>query len=318
LPKTVHPWVDGQTGPLDDAAVVRPEGAARSLVLTIDVITPIVDDPRAFGEIAAANAMSDVYAMGGGAELALAFVGFPSDKLPLEVLGEILAGLGDAAARGRCTIVGGHTISDMEPKAGLAVVGSVDPRFVWSHRSAREGQALVLTKALGTGVVGQAVRAGVADPAMVQRAIAQMTRLNDRACEVGREVGATSCTDVTGFGLLGHLRNILEASGLSAVVSAGAVPFIEGAPELVRSGLVPGGSKRNLARAEEITDFTATIDDAIRLLLSDAQTSGGLLLTVPETRLGEALARLHDAGDVTSRAIGALRRDGAPRIRVEA
>jgi selenide, water dikinase len=311
-----HPWIDGQTGPFDDAAVVRPEGAARSLVLTIDVVTPIVDDPRAFGEIAAANSLSDVYAMGGRCEVALAFVGFPSDKLPLEILGEVLGGLQAAAARARCAILGGHTIADAEPKAGLAVVGSVDPARVWSHRAAREGQVLLLTKALGTGVVGQAVRAQKASSELVKRAIAQMTRLNEAACEVGQAVGATSCTDVTGFGLLGHLRNILEASGLAAVISAGAVPLLEGAVDLVRGGLVPGGSTRNLAHAESMTDFSPGLDPAVRLLLSDAQTSGGLLLCVPEARADEALSRLNDAGDVASRAIGRLT-SGPPRIRVE-
>src|SRR5262249_6487152 len=161
-----------------DAAIVRPfdggSGGARSMVLTIDVITPIIDDPRAFGAIAATNALSDVYAMGGRPEVSLSFVGFPTDKLPLSVLGEVLSGMQEACAGARCAIVGGHTIADAEPKAGLAVVGSVDPARVWSHRNAREGQALVLTKALGTGIVGQAIRAGIADPSWVEAATAQM------------------------------------------------------------------------------------------------------------------------------------------------
>ena len=166
-----HPPVDGGTGPLDDAAIVHPfvgpGGAPRSLVLTIDVITPIVDDPRAFGGIAATNALSDVYAMGGRPEVALSFAGFPSDKLPLTVLAEILAGMAEACARARCAIVGGHTIADAEPKAGLSVVGSVDPTRVWSHKTAREGQVLILTKPLGTGIVGQAIRAGKAPEALI-------------------------------------------------------------------------------------------------------------------------------------------------------
>jgi selenide,water dikinase len=192
----------------------------RSLVLTMDVITPIVDDPRAFGAIAAANAMSDVFAMGGVPELALSFVGFPTDKLPLAMLAEVLAGMQEACARAGCAIVGGHTIADNEPKAGLAVVGSVESKSVWSHRSAREGDALVLSKPLGTGIVGQAIRAGKADQDLVLRATAQMMALNAAARDVGVLVGASSCTDVTGFGLLGHLRNIVEASDLAATLYA--------------------------------------------------------------------------------------------------
>lgn len=302
--------------------MVRPLDAApgaRSLVLTIDVITPIVDDPRAFGGIAAANAMSDVWAMGGRPEVALSFAGVPTDKVSLEVLGEILQGVQEACARAGCGIVGGHTIADAEPKCGLAVVGSVDPARVWSHRSARPGDALILTKALGTGIVGQAIRAGRADEALVARATEQMLMLNGPACEVGLAVGASSCTDVTGFGLLGHLRNLVEAADLGATVWAAAVPAIEGALPFAEEGLVPGGTKRNLAYAGQVTAFAEGVEEARRLLLADAQTSGGLLLCVPEARAEEALGRLRDAGCARAAVVGMLREaavDG-PRIRVE-
>ena len=289
----------------------------RALVLTMDVITPIVDDPRAFGVIAAANAMSDVYAMGGVPDLALSFVGFPTDKLPLTALGEVLAGMQEACARAGCAVVGGHTIADGEPKAGLAVVGSVDPGRVWSHRSAREGDALLLTKRLGTGVVGQAIRAGKADEDLVARATAQMMALNAAARDVGVAFGASSCTDVTGFGLLGHLRNIVEASDLAATLYATNVPLIEGALELAWAGLVPGGSKRNLAYASAVTSFESDVDEALRLLLADAQTSGGLLLCVPAAEADAAVRRLHDAGCEGAAAVGVLEKaDGGPRIRV--
>lgn len=296
---------------------MRPS-AGRSLVFTIDVITPIVDDPRTFGGIAAANALSDVWAMGGDPQAALSFVGFPTDKLPLSDLAEILAGMNDACRRARAAITGGHTIADTEPKAGLAVIGSVDPARVWSHRGAREGQILVLTKALGTGVIGQAVRAGTAAPESVEAAVAQMVALNDRACAVGIDAGATSATDVTGFGLLGHLANIVEASDLAAEIDAAAVPLLEGALALAAAGTVPGGSKRNLERAKTITAFADTVDAAARLLLADAQTSGGLLLCVPEAEAEAAVRRLHDAGCGRSAAIGRLtpRREGEPRITV--
>jgi selenide,water dikinase len=317
-----HPSVDGGTGPLDDAAIVHPflgpGGAPRSLVLTIDVITPIVDDPRAFGGIAATNALSDVYAMGGRPEVALSFAGFPSDKLPLTVLAEILAGMAEACARARCAIVGGHTIADAEPKAGLSVVGSVDPTRVWSHKTAREGQVLILTKPLGTGIVGQAIRAGKAPEALIAAALKQMLTLNDRACEVGLAVEATSCTDVTGFGLLGHLRNMVEASGLDAELWASTVPILEGTLALIAEGVVPGGSKRNLKHAGQVTSFDEGVSEGTRLLLADAQTSGGLLLCVPEARSEEALRRLADAGIERAAVIGKLLASGGEqRIRVQ-
>jgi selenide,water dikinase len=314
-----HPWIDARPGPLDDAAVARMPGAARSMVLTVDVITAIVDDPRAFGQIAATNAMSDVWAMGGRPELAVAFVGFPNDVLPLEVLAEIMAGLNDAAARAGCAIVGGHTIGDNEPKCGLTVIGSVDPGRVWSQRDARAGQALILTKAIGTGIVSQAVRAGRAPESLLAAAVASMTTLNDKACEIGLEVAATSCTDITGFGLLGHLKHIIEASGVSAELVASKVPFFDGVAALAAEGLVPGGSKRNFRYAAPVVDFDASVSEVTRTLLADAQTSGGLLLAVPRERAGEAVERLHAAGATFAAEIGTLEAPvKEPRIHVSA
>lgn len=284
----------------------------------MDVITPIVDDPRAFGAIAAANSLSDVYAMGGRPELALTFAGFPSDRLPIEVLGEIFQGVRDVCVRARCAIVGGHTVVDPEPKCGLSVTGSVDPQRIWSHRSARAGDVLVLTKRIGTGVAGQAVRAGKADASLVARATDQMTRLNDAACDVGLALGASSCTDITGFGLLGHLRNLVEASNLAARLAARDVPLIEGVRALVEEGLVPGGTRRNLRYAAPVTTFDDAVPEPLRLLLADAQTSGGLLLCLPPENVDEALRRLHDAGCDGAAVIGALEphADGAARIDV--
>lgn len=308
---------ESSTGPFDDAAVVRPEGAARSMVLTIDVITPIVDDPRAFGMIAAANSMSDVWAMGGRPEVALTFVGFPNDRLPLATLTEILQGVREACARAGCAVVGGHTLSDSEPKCGLAVVGSVDPMRVWSHRSARVGDVLVLTKALGTGVIGQAIKAGSADAGVVAKATAQMMELNAVACEVGLDVGVSSCTDVTGYGLLGHLKHVVEASNVAAVLWASHVPLLDGARDCVERGLVPGGSKRNLAYGSPITTIADDVDPVLRTLLADAQTSGGLLLALPEPMAERALTRLHDGGAIRSAIVGQLEpANGPQRIRV--
>jgi selenide,water dikinase len=287
------------------------------MVMTVDVVTPIVDDPRDFGGIAAANSISDVYAMGGRPEVALSFVGFPTDKLPLDMLHEVLAGMAAVCARAGCAIVGGHTIADAEPKAGLSVVGSVDPARVWSHRNAKEGQALILTKALGTGITGQAIRAGTASEALIRAATAQMLQLNDVACAVGLDLGATCCTDVTGFGLLGHLKNIIEASNLDATIDTGCVPLLDGVYALAAAGTIPGGSKRNLAYASTVVTFVDDVDETWRLLLADAQTSGGLLLCVPEENAARAVQRLRDEGCAVAAQIGSLAApSGAPRIHV--
>lgn len=281
---------------MDDAAVVRPDGAERSLVLTMDVITPIVDDARTFGAIAACNSISDVYAMGGRPELALTFLGMPTEVLGEEVVAEVLAGVHEVCQRARCAVVGGHTMKDSEPKCGLAVVGSVAPDAVWSQRFAKPSDVLLLTKPIGTGLVGQSVRAGRADPAAVAEAVAQMTALNDVACEVGIAHGARACTDITGFGLLGHLRNLAEASEVTIELRASAVPRLAGVLELAASDCVPGGSRRNLTYASEITTFDPSIDEPTQLLLADAQTSGGLLLAFPADRAEAALAELHGRG----------------------
>jgi selenide, water dikinase len=298
---------------MDDAAVLRP-GDGRILLFTLDVITPIVDDPRVFGDIAACNAMSDVYAMGGRPDVALSFLGIPSDVLGEAVVGEVLGGMNDACLRAGCAIVGGHSMNDAEPKCGLAVIGSVAAEPVWSQRDAAAGDALVLTKALGTGIVGQSIRAECADPDAVDRAIAQMTTLNDVAARVGRRFGVRASTDVTGFGLLGHLRHLVEASALVATIEAAAVPLLPGVLDLARAGCLPGGSRRNLRYAAPITDFADGLDEARRLVLADAQTSGGLLLALPEAAAAACVAALRSEG-VEAAQIGGLEA-GAPRIKV--
>ena len=296
---------------------MRPDGAKRSLVLTIDVITPIVDDARSFGGIAAANALSDVYAMGGQPEVALSFVGFPNDELPDEVLHQMLAGMHEVCARARCAIVGGHTIADSEPKCGLAVVGSVDPERIWSQRSARAGDVLVLTKALGTGLGGHAVKAGTASAELVAEITAQMLMLNDVACRVGLQHEASACTDVTGFGLLGHLRNLVEASRLGAVVRSADVPAIAGTLDLAATDCVPGGTRRNLAYAADRTRFAPSVSEPMRLLLADAQTSGGLLLCLAPGRADAALAALRAGGCPRAARIGELCAADEPRIDIK-
>jgi len=284
--------------------------------MTIDVVTAMVDDPRIFGAIAAANSVSDVYAMAGLPMVALSFIGFPSDQLPIEVLGEIAAGLRDTCERAGCAIVGGHTIVDPEPKAGLAVTGTADRAVVWSQRAALPGQLLVLTKPIGTGIAVQAMKGERCPPLLAERAIASMMMLNRVARDAGLAAGATSATDVTGFGLLGHLGNICDASSVRANLVSSQVPVFEGARELAQLGVVPGGSKRNLKFMEALVDFADAVDDTTRLLLADAQTSGGLLLCVPAANVAALVARLTGEG-ASAAVIGELeaRKDG-PLIRV--
>lgn len=301
---------------MDDAAVVHPDGAKRSMVLTMDVITPIVDDAYAFGAIAAANSLSDVYAMGGKPEVALSFAGLPTDVLGVEVAEQTLAGMADACIRATCTIVGGHTMKDSEPKCGLAVIGSVDRGRAWSQRNARAGDVLVLTKPIGTGLVGQSVRKGTADPKTVEAAVAQMMSLNDVACRVGLEIGAHAATDITGFGLLGHLRNLAEASNARIELRATDVPLFDGVLELAAEGCVPGGSRRNLSYAEVVTRFADHIEEPMRLVLADAQTSGGLLLSLPKDTVDAALDMLAAGGLEHAAIVGTIAELGTARIDV--
>jgi len=296
---------------------VRPPGGGPTLVQTIDVVTPMVDDPHLFGAIAAANAMSDVWAMGGEPRVALAFIGFPTDVLALEVLRAVMDGLRAACDEAGCAIVGGHTIIDPEPKAGLAVTGEVDPAAPWTHRGALPGHAIVLTKALGTGIAVNAMKSLTAPAAVERAATASMRRLNAAACAAGRAAAAVAATDVTGFGLLGHLRNVLEASDAGARLEAASIPLLEGILELAVAGKIPGGSRRNLTRALEVTSFADAVPDALRLVLADAQTSGGLLLFVPEANVTALVRRLEDEGHAAAR-IGEVvaRAAGAPHIEV--
>jgi selenide,water dikinase len=276
----------------DDAAVYRitPELA---LLLTVDFFTPIVDDPYMWGAIAAANAFSDVYAMGGRPLLALNLVGWPQE-LDAELLAKVLEGGADKAAEAGASVVGGHTVDDQEPKYGMAVTGVAHPDRIIRSSSARAGMSLVLTKPLSMGVVSTAVKRGAAPAELVEEATGIMATLNAGAAEALLEVGAPAATDVTGFGLLGHLHSLLRLSGVSAEVWAGAVPLLDGVAELAAQGLVPGGTRRNAAYYSSFVDFDRQITETERTLLFDAQTSGGLLIAVDreaEAALVEALRR---------------------------
>ena len=299
----------------DDAAIVRTPGAARDLVLTADVIAPLVDDPDAFGAIAAANSLSDVWAMGGEPRFALNLVFFPDDQLDLAVLDAILAGGARVCSEAGVAVVGGHTVRDPEVKFGLSVTGDVAPGEEWSNRKAQPGQALVLTKALGTGVIGQAIKKGVASEAAITAAIRSMTTLNQAAAKIGRAFGTTAATDVTGFGLLGHLRNIVRGSNVAATIELATLPLLPEAIDHMRAKVCPAGSKANRAHVAPDTAWAdGTVlavegGDSDREILAslacDAQTSGGLLLCLPAGRADACVAELQAAGLPAAR-IGAL------------
>jgi selenide, water dikinase len=286
--------VGTETG--DDAAVWRLD-ADRALVATTDFFTPIVDDPRTWGRIAAQNAVSDVYAMGGRPLFALNLVAWPSSELPTSVLAEVLAGGADIAAESGFVVVGGHTVDDPEPKYGLAVVGEVHPDRILTNAGLRDGDALVLTKPLGIGIATTAIKAGKASDELVDAAVATMTASNAAAARAALAAGATGCTDVTGYGLLGHLRKAVEASGVDAVLDVAAVPVLAGARELARAGIAPGGSRRNLDWVTPVLD-TGGYDDVEALVLADAQTSGGLLFGAAPEEARAAVAALGGAAAV--------------------
>jgi selenide,water dikinase len=269
-----------------------------ALVLTTDFFTPIVDDPETFGAIAATNSLSDVYAMGGEPMFALSIAGFPTKTLPLEILTAILRGGQEKAREAGCLVVGGHTIDDAEPKYGLAVVGTIRPDRILTKGGARPGDRLILTKAIGTGVVATAIKREQADPTWVDAAVRSMTTLNRDAARAAVEAGVVSMTDVTGFGLLGHLLEMLRAGGLGARIDSAAVPLLPGARELAEKGVVPGGTKSNAEFVAPDVDFAETVAPWLRTLLADAQTSGGLLVALPEAAAEAYRSRVPSAADV--------------------
>ncbi len=275
----------------DDAAVYRLNDDL-ALVQSVDFFTPIVDEAYDWGRIAAANALSDIYAMGATPLLAMQMVGWPRDDLPFDLLGEVLQGGAAVLELAGCLLVGGHSIDDREPKYGLAVTGLVHPGEIITNTGATPGDLLVLTKAIGTGLIATGIKQGAVDVAVRTHAVASMAHLNAGAALAAREVGVSAMTDVTGFGLLGHLGEMLGDGTVGAVIDAASVPLLPGAADLAVEKVVPGGTRRNLEHAGGFTDFGDT-DPETRLLLADAQTSGGLLMAVPESRADHLLEELH-------------------------
>ncbi len=308
LPRSANPDVLVGFDTSDDAGVVRVRDDL-AIVTTADFFTPIVDDPFDFGRIAATNALSDVYAMGASPVSALNLVAFSLDALGGEVLVEILRGAAAVADEAGIPIVGGHSIDDAEPKFGWAVTGVVDPASVITNAGGRAGDAVVLTKPLGAGAVSTSLKRGNASASLAD-AVAVMTTLNRSGSEAALAAGVHGMTDVTGFGLLGHLHELALASGVAASVDAAAVPAIEGVVELLSDPderAVAGGTRRNRAHAEEFASFADAVPEALRWLVCDAMTSGGLLAAVDPERAGElpgaVIGRLVDgpAGTITVR-----------------
>jgi selenide, water dikinase len=299
----------------DDAGVYK-ISADQALVQTVDFFTPIVDDPYTFGQIAATNSLSDVYAMGGRPLSALAMVCFP-EKGDLDILEQILAGGLSKMMEARCAVIGGHSVRDPEIKFGYAVTGIIHPQRVWTNASAQVGDKLILTKALGTGVISTAIKRGTAKQSWIDAATKSMTTLNAQAAEIAAmgKFRVHAATDITGFGLAGHLREVAKGSGVSARIHADRIPLLEGAIDCVRAGAIPGGLIANREFAECVVGYESVIPDEVKTLLFDPQTAGGLLLSVAPEDSEPLVSALQNTG-VPAVEIGEMLSNGKPLISV--
>ncbi|BCV21857.1 selenide, water dikinase [Moorella sp. Hama-1] len=303
LPAMADPNLLVGMNSVDDAGVYRLTDDL-AIIQTVDFFTPIVDDPYLYGQIAAANALSDVYAMGGRPVTALNLVAFPSKKVDVTVLGEILRGGADKILEAGAVLVGGHSIDDDEPKYGLAVTGVIHPEHIITNCAARPGDQLVLTKPLGTGIITTAIKAEMAPPGLEEQVSRWMATLNREAALAMVAAGAHACTDITGFGLLGHGVEMARGSGVDLVFNAGAIPVLPHARELAAMGLVPGGAYNNRHYVENSVRIDAGVPEDLRDVLYDPQTSGGLLIAVGRDRVTDLLADLDARGVKEARVIG--------------
>ena len=313
VPVMTHPnlLVGTETG--DDAAVYRLNDH-QALIMTVDFFPPITDDPFEFGMIAAANSLSDVYAMGGKPLVALNIVGFPA-ALDKDILAEILRGGYTKANEAGCLIAGGHTVDDPEPKYGLSVVGIVEPGKQVTNAGAQPGDVLILTKPLGTGIITTAGKQGNVDAAVMQGAVTAMSTLNRAAADAMTKVGVNAATDITGFGLMGHLRSMVRGSKVTAEVELGQVPALPGARELLERGVAPGGTHRNLQSVADAVEWSSDLSENDQLFLCDAQTSGGLLISVAGNKKEELLAELKAQGVSAPAVIGKVTEASDGRIK---
>lgn len=310
MPHVKHPELLVGIDTHDDAGVYRLSDDI-ALVQTVDFFTPVVDDPYWFGAIAAANALSDIYAMGAKPLTALNIVAFPSRTLPLAMLAKILKGAQDKATEADTLIVGGHTIDDREPKFGMAVTGIVSPRRIVTNAAAKVGDRLVLTKPLGVGIITTAIKGKCADARAAARATRCMAALNRTAAEAMVQVGVSACTDITGFGLIGHLHQMMRASGVAARLDARLIPILPTVRELARDAIVPGGARANLDFYGKHVQWNEKVDDVDRLILADPQTSGGLLISVTEKKAEKLVALLQDRKTLAAAVIGTVE-EGRP------
>ena len=288
-----------------DDAGVWDLGDGRALISTVDFITPLVNDARMWGQIAAANSLSDVYAMGGKPLFGLNLVGWNNDELPSSMLSEVLAGGLEIAEQAGMAIIGGHTISDPEPKYGMAVTGQVTSNKMLTNAGLQPSQDLILTKPLGVGVITTAIKGGIAGKEIISAAVASMIQLNDIASQVAVSAGASGATDITGFGLLGHLGKMALISNVEALLDVGNIAFLPGAKLYAEDGVIPGGTRRNLAWVKDQID-AGKYGETDLLLLADAQTSGGLIFGVDKDRSSDACAELNERG-VAAMVIGETR-----------
>jgi selenide,water dikinase len=270
----------------------------------VDFFTPIVDDPYQFGQIAAANSLSDIYAMGAKPIFALNIVGFPINDLPKKMLTTILQGGADKAKEAGIPTVGGHSVDDKEPKYGLVVTGEVEEKNIVTNKSATPGDVLVLTKPLGTGIIATAIKKGVVKNDVIRAAVESMSALNDLASKIMVELGVKTATDVSGFGLLGHLNEICEASKVSAEIKYDDLPLLPGVNKLASDGIIPGGTKRNLSFAESFTQFLEDQTKIEKLITSDAQTSGGLLISLPPDSAKMFIKKFNERSPIKAQKIG--------------
>ena len=299
----------------DDAGVYRLNDE-QAIVQSVDFFTPVVDDPYAFGQIAAANALSDIYAMGGKPLTAMNLVSFPVGKLKMDVLAKILQGGSEKIREAGAVLVGGHSIDDPEPKYGLSVTGVVHPDHVLSNAKAEPGDVLVLTKPLGVGIITTGIKRGIVSPVAEAEVIKVMATLNKGAAEAAIEVGVHAATDVTGFGLLGHLHEMLEASGCSAEVYAEDVPILNSVWDCIQQKAIPGGSQANRRHLEDKVDFAPDVTEELRIVLCDAITSGGLLLAVQEERVDLLISHLNVVKAPAAAIIGRVKNGESGRIAV--
>ena len=316
LPGIEDPRVLVDAATRDDAAVYAIT-ADRALIATVDFFMPVVDDARTWGAISATNALSDIYAMGGTPLFGLNLVGWPREKLPFDLLGEVIQGGAEAAKRAACLVLGGHSVDSPEPQFGMVVIGEAHPEKLFTVANGKAGDVLVLTKRLGTGILTTALKRGRIGETELAEAVTSMTTLNDGGMRAARAAGVRAATDVTGFGLTGHLGNMTKASGLAAEVSIAKLPLMDLVRQLAEEGLVPGGSKRNLDAASHV-EWGNGVSAVDRIVASDAQTSGGLLLAAPESKVDQLLKSLAAERTLAAAVIGRLVAGTPGAIRIAA